>query len=178
MADGQPLAAGTYWVRLTGSPSRVGRSPDAKPTSRFLRAGKVVSARSPRSSPNVEIGSIAKWRSNDGGVRVSTEGERLSARLAQLPGGNHYLINMPTAVGIGGAGKKWEQIAKPLRLPGAASCIAGLNFSTQSPRYRRCSRPSTGPGWNSLDQSVTMEGAGPCHGQAPRLEPARRAPRT
>src|SRR5580765_6823630 len=44
MADGQPLAAGTYTVRLTNDSPKaaVGQSPDSEKYVEFVRGGKVV----------------------------------------------------------------------------------------------------------------------------------------
>ncbi len=100
MADGQPLAAGTYQVRLTGEKPKpgVGQSPDAETYVEFLRAGRVVGREVATVVSNAEIGSIAKWQKPlTNGVRVELLKGNDYLRVWISRGGNHYLINMPTA---------------------------------------------------------------------------------
>ena len=73
MADGQPLAAGTYQVRLTGETLKpgVGQSPEGETYVEFLKGGKVVGREVATVVSSADIGSIAKWRKPPvNGVRV------------------------------------------------------------------------------------------------------------
>ncbi len=100
MADGQPLAAGTYQVRLTGEMPKpgVGQSPDAETYVEFLRAGKVVGREVATVVSSADIASIAKWhKPMANGVRVEMLKGNDYLRVWISRGGNHYLINMPTA---------------------------------------------------------------------------------
>ncbi len=100
MADGQPLAAGTYQVRLTGEKPKpgVGQSPDGETYVEFLKAGRVVGREVATVVPAAEIGTIAKWQKPmTNGVRVELLKGNDYLRVWISRGGNHYLINMPTA---------------------------------------------------------------------------------
>src|SRR5262245_13845593 len=63
LADGQPLAPGTYQVRLTGDMPKpgVGQSPDGERYVEFLKAGKVVGREVATVVSNADIGTMAKW---------------------------------------------------------------------------------------------------------------------
>jgi hypothetical protein len=100
MADGQPLAAGTYQVRLTGEKHKpgVGQSPEGETYVEFLSGGKVVAREVATVVSSTDIGSIAKWRKPPAsGVRVELLKGNDYLRVWISRGGNHYLINMPTA---------------------------------------------------------------------------------
>jgi hypothetical protein len=100
MADGKPLAAGTYQVRLTNdepTPS-VGQSPNAERYVEFVRGGKVAGRELATVIGADEIGKIAK------GPRPATNGSRVDVlkggdyvRVWINRGGTNYLINMPPA---------------------------------------------------------------------------------
>ena len=64
MANGMPLAAGTYQVRLTSEqpPPAIGQSPDSERYVEFLRAGKVVGKEDATVVSNTDIGTIAKGK--------------------------------------------------------------------------------------------------------------------
>ena len=99
MADGQPLAAGTYQVRLTGETPKpgVGQTPDAETYVEFLKGGKVVGREVATVVPNADIATVAKWRkpaANAAHVELLKGNDYLRVWINR--GGNHYLINMPT----------------------------------------------------------------------------------
>ncbi len=101
MADGQPLAAGTYQVRLTGEHAKpaVGQSPDAETYVEFLKGGKVVAKEVATVVTAADIASVAKWRKPAAnGVRVETLKGNDYVRVWISKAGTHYLINMPSAV--------------------------------------------------------------------------------
>ena len=62
MADGQPLAAGTYEVRLTGDAPKpvVGQSPDAARYVEFVRNGQVAGREVATVVPSTELNEIAE----------------------------------------------------------------------------------------------------------------------
>ena len=100
MADGKPLAPGTYQVRLTGEQPKpgAGQSPDAEKYVEFLRGGKVVAREVATVISAADIDTIiktAKPRPNTSKV------ERLKGddyiRVWINRGGNNYIINLPTA---------------------------------------------------------------------------------
>jgi hypothetical protein len=100
MADGKPLAAGTYQVRLTGDEPKpgAGQSPDAEKYVEFVRGGKVVAREVATVIPATEIDKIIK----SGKVRPnSSKVEKLKGddyvRVWINRGGNNYIINMPPA---------------------------------------------------------------------------------
>ncbi|HMC72490.1 MAG TPA: hypothetical protein VKJ07_25270 [Mycobacteriales bacterium] len=99
IADGKPLAAGTYQVRLTNDAPKpgVGQAPDAEKYVEFLRGGKVVAREVATVIPKDEISKVAKGKTPAAG----------SARVEMLKGGDYYrvwinragtnyLINLPT----------------------------------------------------------------------------------
>jgi hypothetical protein len=100
MADGQPLAAGTYQVRLTDDKPEpaAGQSPDSERYVEFVRAGKVVGRALATVIPQSEIAQIAK------GPKPATNGSRVDmlkgddyVRVWINRGGQNYLIHMPPA---------------------------------------------------------------------------------
>lgn len=100
MADGKPLAAGTYQVRLTGDAPRPapGQSPDAERYVEFVRGGTVAGREVATVIPAAEIGAVAKGtRPASGTAKV----ERLKGddyvRVWINRGGQNYIINMPPA---------------------------------------------------------------------------------
>lgn len=100
MADGKPLAAGTYQVRLTGDGPKPGpgQNPDSEKYVEFVRGGKVVAREVATVIPQSDIGTIIK------GPRPATNGSRVEKlkgddyiRVWINKGGNNYIINMPPA---------------------------------------------------------------------------------
>ena len=99
MADGQPLAAGTYQIRLTGDMPKagVGQTPEGETYVEFLKGGKVVGREVATVVSNADITSIVKsQKPAPNGVRVDLLKGNDYLRVWINRGGNHYLINMPT----------------------------------------------------------------------------------
>ena len=99
MADGKPLAPGTYQVRLTGETPKpgLGQSPDGERYIEFLRAGKVVAREVATVVPASDIAQIAKGaRPPTGGARVELLKGNDYVRVWINRGGANYIINMPT----------------------------------------------------------------------------------
>ena len=100
MADGKPLAPGTYQVRLTGETPKpgVGQSPDGERYIEFVRGGKVVAREVATVIPASEIAQIAKGaRPPAGGARVELLKGNDYVRVWINRGGANYIINMPAA---------------------------------------------------------------------------------
>src|SRR2546421_12962016 len=75
LADGKPLAAGTYQVRLTSDSPKpaVGESPDSEKYVEFLRGGKVVGREVATVIASSDVSKIAKGPHPKGnGARVDT----------------------------------------------------------------------------------------------------------
>jgi len=102
MADGKPLPAGTYQLRLTGeeaSPTPPGQTPGAERWVEFLRGGKVVGRELATVVPDSEIAQIA-----EGHGKPARNGQRVDLLKAQKywrvwmhRGNTHYLIHLPPA---------------------------------------------------------------------------------
>jgi hypothetical protein len=101
MADGKPLAAGTYQVRLTNDAPRpaVGESPNAEKYVEFLRGGKVAGREVATVISAADIGKVAKGPRPKGnnGSRVDTLKGGDYVRVWIVKGGDNYIINMPPA---------------------------------------------------------------------------------
>jgi hypothetical protein len=98
MADGKPLAAGTYQVRLTSDSPKpaVGESPESEKYVEFLRGGKVVGREVATIIASSDVSKIAKGPHPKGnGVRVDTLKGGDYVRVWIAKGGQNYLINMP-----------------------------------------------------------------------------------
>jgi hypothetical protein len=98
MADGKPLAAGTYQVRLTGENAKpaVGQSPDGETYVEFVRGGQVIAKEVATKITSADIAAIAKWRKPmANGVRVETLKGNDYVRVWIARQGTHYLINLP-----------------------------------------------------------------------------------
>lgn len=100
MADGQPLAAGTYQVRLTDSSPKpaVGQSPDSSRYVEFVRNGQVAGREVATVIPAAEIGQVVK------GPRPGTNASRVEllkggdyVRVWLNREGTNYLIHLPPA---------------------------------------------------------------------------------
>jgi len=99
MADGKPLAAGTYQVRLTSDEPKpgVGQSPDGEKWVEFLRGGKVAGREVATVISSADIGKIAKGKkpgANSSSVEMLKGGDYYRVWINK--GGNNYLINLPT----------------------------------------------------------------------------------
>jgi hypothetical protein len=100
MADGHPLAAGTYQVRLTGEFPKpgAGQSPDGEIYVEFLKAGNVVGREVATVVSNADIATVVKAQKPAvDGARVELLRGNDYLRVWINRGGNNYLINMPTA---------------------------------------------------------------------------------
>ena len=100
MADGKPLAAGTYQVRLTGDQPKpaVGESPDSEIYVEFLSGGKVVGREVATVVANADIGAVGKgMKVAPGGSRVDMLKGNEYVRVWINRGGNNYLIHLPTS---------------------------------------------------------------------------------
>ena len=100
MANGNPLPAGTYQVRLTDDEPKpaVGQSPNAERYVEFMRGGKVVGREVATVVGAADIGSIAKGRrpkANSSVVEMLKGGDYWRVWINR--GGNNYIINMPPA---------------------------------------------------------------------------------
>ncbi len=101
MADGKPLAAGTYQVRATDeSPSQPapGQDPSSEKYVEFMRGGKVVGREVATVVPASEIGKIAKGKrpkANSSLVEMLKGGDYWRVWINK--GGTNYIINMPPA---------------------------------------------------------------------------------
>jgi len=99
MADGKPLAPGTYQVRLTSDTPKpgVGQAPDAEKYVEFLRGGKVVGREVATVITKEDIGKVAKGKTPAPGsskVEMLKGGDYVRVWINR--GGNNYLINLPT----------------------------------------------------------------------------------
>ena len=99
MADGKPLAAGTYQVRLTSDEPKpgVGQSPDGEKWVEFVKGGKVAGREVATVVSAADIGTIAKGKkpaANSASVEMLKGGDYYRVWINR--GGNHYLINLPT----------------------------------------------------------------------------------
>jgi hypothetical protein len=98
LADGKPLAAGTYQVRLSSESPKpaIGESPDSEKYVEFVRGGKVVGREVATVVSSADIGKIAKGpRPKGNGSRVDTLKGGDYVRVWIAKGGQNYLINMP-----------------------------------------------------------------------------------
>jgi len=100
MADGQPLAAGTYQARLTADQPTpgAGQSPDAERYVEFVRGGKVVGREVATVVSNADIATMVKGpKPAAGGSRVELLKGNDYVRVWINRGGMNYLIHMPPA---------------------------------------------------------------------------------
>jgi hypothetical protein len=100
MADGKPLAPGTYQVRLTSDEPKpgVGQSPGAERYVEFLKGGKVVAREVATVINQEEIAKIAKAKKpgpNSSSVELLKGGDYYRVWINK--GGDNYLINLPVA---------------------------------------------------------------------------------
>ena len=100
MADGKPLAAGTYQVRLTSDTPKpgVGQAPDAEKYVEFVKAGKVAGREVATVVSAEDIGKVAKGKKparNGASVELLKGGDYYRVWINH--GGTNYIINMPPA---------------------------------------------------------------------------------
>lgn len=97
-ADGQPLAAGTYQVRLSADEPKpvVGQSPEGARYVEFVRGGKVVAREVATVVADADVKSIVKGpQPARGGVRVDLLKGNDYVRVWINRGGNNYIIHLP-----------------------------------------------------------------------------------
>ena len=100
MADGQPLAAGTYQVRLTAQsaqPEVVGQLTQLERWVEFRREDDVRGREVVSIVPAGEIGDVAAITPPRSGVRVEMLKENDYLRIWISRDGTHYLIHLPPA---------------------------------------------------------------------------------
>ncbi len=100
MADGKPLPAGTYQVRLTADEPKpaTGQSPSAERYVEFVKGGKVAGREVATVISAEDIGKIAKGRKpkpNSSVVEMLKGGDYWRVWINK--GGTNYIINMPPA---------------------------------------------------------------------------------
>ena len=100
MADGKPLAAGTYQVRLTTDEPKpgVGQEAGAERYVEFVKGGKVAGRELATVIKAEDIGKIAKGKKPKPGtssVELLKGGDFYRVWINK--GGTNYLINMPPA---------------------------------------------------------------------------------
>ena len=98
MANGAPLAAGTYQVRLSSDPLQpgVGQSPDSERYVEFVRGGKVVAREVATVVSNADIGTLAKGKKPAAGtatVELLKGNDYLRVWINR--GGTNYIIHLP-----------------------------------------------------------------------------------
>ena len=100
-ADGKPLAAGTYQVRLTAQPSKpdaVGATEELERWVEFVRGGTVAGREVVTIVPQGEIKMVVKDAPPpSGGSRVQVLRGNDYLRVWINRGGNHYLVHFPIA---------------------------------------------------------------------------------
>ena len=97
-ANGSPLAAGTYQVRIVDGELQpaAGQSPSHERWVEFVKGGKVVGREVATVIPSEEIGQIVKGpMPKANGSRVDTLKGGDFIRLWINRGGTNYLINLP-----------------------------------------------------------------------------------
>ena len=98
-ADGKPLAAGTYQVRLTpdtASPTAKGQTSSLERWAEFVKGGKVVGREVVTIIPQADIAKVQKDtppHANASKIETLKGGDYM--RLWINRGGNHYLMHFP-----------------------------------------------------------------------------------
>ena len=99
-ADGKPLAAGTYQVRLTAQeakPDAVGTTEALQRWVEFLQKGTVKGREVVSIVPQAEVGAVVKDAPPaSGGSKVQMLRGNDYLRVWISRGGNHFLIHLPT----------------------------------------------------------------------------------
>jgi len=100
MADGKPLPAGTYQVRVSTDEVKpgTGQNPDAEKWVEFVRGGKVAGREVATVVSAQDIGSIAKGRKprpNSASFEMLKGGDYWRVWINK--GGTNYIINLPPA---------------------------------------------------------------------------------
>jgi hypothetical protein len=98
-ADGKPLAAGTYQVRLTpqtASPAAKGQTASLERWAEFVQGGKVAGREVVTIIPQADIAKVQKDtppHANSAKIETLKGGDYM--RLWINRGGNHYLVHFP-----------------------------------------------------------------------------------
>jgi hypothetical protein len=100
MADGKPLPAGTYQVRLTNDAPEIrpGQTPGSEKFVEFVKGGKVVGRELATIISAEDIGKIVKGRKparNSASVETLKGGDFVRVWINR--GDNNFIINMPPA---------------------------------------------------------------------------------
>jgi hypothetical protein len=99
LADGQPLSAGTYQVRLSSDQVKpvVGESPEGERYVEFVRAGKVAGREVATVIPSSDMSAMKYGRPpvNSSKVEMLKGGDYLRVWINR--GTNNYLIHFPTS---------------------------------------------------------------------------------
>jgi hypothetical protein len=98
LADGKPLTAGTYQVRLSSDEPKpaLGQNPDGEKYVEFMKGGKVAGREVATVIAAEDISKIAKGkkpRPNSSSVETLKGGDFVRVWINK--GGTNYLINMP-----------------------------------------------------------------------------------
>jgi hypothetical protein len=105
-ADGKPLAAGTYTVRLTtreAGPNAIGATEPLERWAEFVQGGTVKGSEVVTIVPQPEGKMVVKDAAPPaGGSRVQMLRGNDFVRVWFNKGGNHYLIHLPVAGGAAG----------------------------------------------------------------------------
>ena len=100
-ADGKPLSAGTYTVRLTpqtASPDAKGQTASLERWVEFMKGGKVAGREVDTIVPQSEISKVQKdTPPKPNGAKVETLKGGDYVRVWINKGGNHYLLHLPTS---------------------------------------------------------------------------------
>jgi hypothetical protein len=102
LADGKPLAAGTYQVRLTADEPKpaVGQTPNSERYVEFVRGGKVLGREVATIVSAADLKQIADGpRPGPGASRVDLLKGNDYVRVWINRGGTNYIIHMPPAKG-------------------------------------------------------------------------------
>jgi hypothetical protein len=99
-ADGKPLAAGTYQLRMTSqqaTPPAVGQTPQYEMWAEFVRGGKVLGREVASIVPESEIAQVADRGAPRNSARVELLKGEDYLRVWINRAGNHYLVHLPVA---------------------------------------------------------------------------------
>lgn len=99
-ADGKPLAAGTYQLRMTtqqATPPAVGQTPQFERWVEFVQGGQVRGREVLSIVPDSEIAQVADRGAPRNSARVELLKGEDYLRVWINRGGNHYLVHLPVA---------------------------------------------------------------------------------
>jgi glucose/arabinose dehydrogenase len=103
-ANGQPLPAGTYTVRLAstdGVPGKVGQTPDLSKWCEFVQGGAVKGKELCTVLSSSEVGAVVKDSPPpSGGSKVQMLKGNDYLRVWINRGGTHYLMHLPASAGL------------------------------------------------------------------------------